>query len=762
MSTNQSSSIRVKTSKNPWNKKKNTKQSQLSNTNKPQHSTSASPRNVCHPSTIHTIHPLTNTQHPFTQDTEQWPGLTRTANDPNPNTNPSPPNIKASVPTPNPIRSNGHHPGTTQLTSPPPTKPLQTKSPSPSTGNTSIQSTPIAQTTTEEPTSTASSPKKKRKRKKKLKTNHNKSNAPSEDIESNKTTLNKTNPHHTAQPHHPPRNHPKPQPGSSVSIAPKPDANNPQQQSPKNGYTLSRVHHDVPQRNYNQNSYRRGHRGRRRGRGRGGYRNNDAYYDEDNDYHRGYRNKHHRGRFGANHNQATAPRHSRNRNNPHNNYNRNRNYNRHNNRNNTYNQNNNNNTAGMYDVNNTNLWPQQNMYMALPIVPMPPYGMPAAAATPALSPNKKNKDGPTEGEERKSDTTAATATSPTTATTPMMIPPIYTPYPALNMPYLFGQNMFGEPAMDSIHLMMNQMAQPPEWSGEVWLPAGPFYVLKVSCVATGPNADDRSVGHIALLDWNLKTKANIFVKPEQEIVSYIEPLTSLNAELLDKYGYPLEKAITIIKSELPSNAVIIGQNITMDIQWLGLKTNQDFKTFIDLRDVWRSWSEYYKSYTHYSLNHQAKCILNVENAHQQKHSASFDAITTMKLFQYYLYCRYYNMSLFHNKIMILQNTTIEPSFSKKHPVYEGVQMQSKRYKGVPYITAIAKTTTTAAAAPAPAAPAPATDPTTKTTTTTTTTTGNTIAKAVENDNTAVDTKNTDNDNTPAAVAVAVDAPPKTE
>eukprot|EP01084_Bolivina_argentea_P256937 432759_1 len=54
---------------------------------------------------------------------------------------------------------------------------------------------------------------------------------------------------------------------------------------------------------------------------------------------------------------------------------------------------------------------------------------------------------------------------------------------------------------------------------------------------TGYSADDRSVGHIALTDWDLKTKANIFVKPSQDIISYIEPLISLNSDLLSKYGY---------------------------------------------------------------------------------------------------------------------------------------------------------------------------------------------------------------------------------
>jgi len=243
------------------------------------------------------------------------------------------------------------------------------------------------------------------------------------------------------------------------------------------------------------------------------------------------------------------------------------------------------------------------------------------------------------------------------------------------------------------------------WQEEPEIAAGPYYVLKVSCVATGAEAEDRSVGHIALIDWSLHTKANVFVKPAQNIVSYIEPLTSLNGALLEKYGYSLQKAIEIVKSELPANAVLIGQNITMDLQWLGLKQGVDFRAFIDLRDLWRSWSEHFKTWTHYSLPHQAKCVLSATPQQLAAHSASIDAMTTMKLFQYYLWCRLYNMALFQQKVFLLQNTEIEPSFAKKNPVFEGVAMrQNKKYKGVPYITnqpkPFAAATTTVVAATA--------------------------------------------------------------
>merc|ERR1712087_857701 len=69
------------------------------------------------------------------------------------------------------------------------------------------------------------------------------------------------------------------------------------------------------------------------------------------------------------------------------------------------------------------------------------------------------------------------------------------------------------------------------------------------------------------------------------------------------------------------------------------------------------------------------------------HSASGDALCSMKVLQYYLWCRYYNMAMFHHKVGVLSSTKIEQSFGKRNPVYEGVQMLSQKYKGVPYITA---------------------------------------------------------------------------
>jgi len=360
------------------------------------------------------------------------------------------------------------------------------------------------------------------------------------------------------------------------------------------------------------------------------------------------------------------------------------------------------------------------MYVAVPILPVP-YHTPSALSTNDTT----NKEGgaPTlnEGEERKSDTTTTTSNStvpgqgltPTdpsnaitntntnTNTSTYTLPPAmavnpYLPVNGLMMPSLGLNNglvnlssnlnglLLSEPPLN-YHLLLNQAQIPPAWNGEQDLPAGPFFVLKVSCVATGYAAEDRAVGHIALVDFNLKTVANVFVKPSAPIISYLAPLTSLTPALLEKYGYELAKAVEIIRSVLPKEAVLVGQNIGMDLQWLGLKVGEDCAAAVDLRDLWRCWSAYYNSYTHYSLSHMALCVLGLSVG--EVHSASGDAAVSMKLWQYYLWCRYYNMAMFHHKVGVLSTTKIQPSFGKRNPVFEGVQMLSQRYKGVPYITA---------------------------------------------------------------------------
>eukprot|EP00955_Chlamydomonas_euryale_P041922 352159-Chlamydomonas_euryale.AAC.19 len=112
--------------------------------------------------------------------------------------------------------------------------------------------------------------------------------------------------------------------------------------------------------------------------------------------------------------------------------------------------------------------------------------------------------------------------------------------------------------------------------------AAGIYSIDVEAVATGTDHNARSVAQISLVDQHEQVLLNLYVRPPVPVVSYLYPLTGLTHELLEQYGLPLEQALAILRANLPKNAVIVGQNIRKDIEWLGLKESVDYGSLVDL------------------------------------------------------------------------------------------------------------------------------------------------------------------------------------
>jgi hypothetical protein len=70
-------------------------------------------------------------------------------------------------------------------------------------------------------------------------------------------------------------------------------------------------------------------------------------------------------------------------------------------------------------------------------------------------------------------------------------------------------------------------------------PGQPVFSIDVECVATGIQHNARSIAQVALVDEWSRPMFNVFIKQDVPVVSYIEPLTGLNKEILDQYGLPL-------------------------------------------------------------------------------------------------------------------------------------------------------------------------------------------------------------------------------
>jgi len=151
-------------------------------------------------------------------------------------------------------------------------------------------------------------------------------------------------------------------------------------------------------------------------------------------------------------------------------------------------------------------------------------------------------------------------------------------------------------------------------------------------------------------------------------------LTGLNEKLVST-GVDLQTAITMVKSTIPPNSILVGQNILKDITWISLQEGKDFGGLLDLSGLWRVFNEKYNSYTYFSLHHQAKALLGI--VQEPPHNAATDAILSIRLYNLYKHLdgNPSEMARAHSKLL---STTIDVSFAKQNPEYDGVCMGNKK------------------------------------------------------------------------------------
>lgn len=202
-----------------------------------------------------------------------------------------------------------------------------------------------------------------------------------------------------------------------------------------------------------------------------------------------------------------------------------------------------------------------------------------------------------------------------------------------------------------------------------------FFSIDVECVATGVEHNARSVAQISMVDQFERPALNIFVKPSVPIVSYLTDLTGLTKEIIDKHGIPFDQAVAILRQHLPKHAVLVGQNIRSDVQWLKLDEGRDFAGMIDLMGLLRVWNEKYNNYSYFSLEHEAKFLLGYQP--MGPHNPMMDAMNSVKLFKLYLSIQE-RPEVLQQARQCLVDAPPTASFSKNNPTYEGVCMGNKR------------------------------------------------------------------------------------
>lgn len=121
---------------------------------------------------------------------------------------------------------------------------------------------------------------------------------------------------------------------------------------------------------------------------------------------------------------------------------------------------------------------------------------------------------------------------------------------------------------------------------------GPFYSIDVECVATGcgHGTAQRIPGRIAMVDGNGDRVLDELVRHDaataQRIVSYLTGLTGLTREGCEgETSKSIEDISALIRTTLPKDAVLVGQSIEHDIEWLGLEEGVDYRAYVDLADI---------------------------------------------------------------------------------------------------------------------------------------------------------------------------------
>lgn len=90
------------------------------------------------------------------------------------------------------------------------------------------------------------------------------------------------------------------------------------------------------------------------------------------------------------------------------------------------------------------------------------------------------------------------------------------------------------------------------------------------------------------------------------------PPCRLTKEILDGHGMPLQQALLLLRQCLPPYAILVGQNIAKDVQWLGLVEGRDFRQLMDLTGLYRIWNPKYNTYSVFGQDHLAKVLLQWE------------------------------------------------------------------------------------------------------------------------------------------------------
>ncbi len=207
------------------------------------------------------------------------------------------------------------------------------------------------------------------------------------------------------------------------------------------------------------------------------------------------------------------------------------------------------------------------------------------------------------------------------------------------------------------------------------------FALDVECVATGQRSNDRAVAHIAVVDINENVVFNRFVQPSAKIRSYLTPLTGLVPGSLVG-APPLHDVLQELRGIFAENSILVGQNITKDIEWLGLEKSMDFLTYVDTGKMF-GYTRRNGSVRYFSLRHLVRYLGGFEGAgtdiQVNEHCPVTDAVSALRIYKTYHSSTAQELERLAKKLSKCPPTI---PFWKTCPYIDGVQVgPAHEYRG---------------------------------------------------------------------------------
>jgi hypothetical protein len=123
-----------------------------------------------------------------------------------------------------------------------------------------------------------------------------------------------------------------------------------------------------------------------------------------------------------------------------------------------------------------------------------------------------------------------------------------------------------------------------------------------------------------------------------------------------------------LRAHLSPNAVLVGQSIQKDVQWLQLSEGVDYHSLVDLSGLFRVWNPSRDDFTNFSQDHCARVWIGIGDRSQ--HNAVTDAAISMSLFN-----AYRTLQWDPDRLEQMQKRTLSaprvPGFSALYPTIDG-------------------------------------------------------------------------------------------